>query len=107
MPDYKLQGNIIEPGSVITANTTYAKILDIKGMSGAFSLHIMSDQDLTINIQCSNLDNFFVEPNGWTAISHPAGEHFYELAFPICKKAKIHLKAGGSDTTVSAAMAGC
>ena len=106
MPDYKLKGRICEDNTVITASTTYAKILDIDGMAGAIAIHILSDVEVTINVECSALENVFTTPNGWTDIVHAGGQGYYEIAIPICVKAKINLKATSGDVTVSCAMAG-
>ena len=106
MPDFQLQGDIIEPNTLVPANDTYEKELDIWGMAGAISLHIITDQDVTVNMKCSNLEDSFVTPNGWTDIAHSAGEGFYEIAIPICLKAKIVIATGGTGTRISASMAG-
>ena len=106
MLNYRFKGPICPADTVIAANTTYSKELDIDGMRGAFSMHIISDADVTINMECSNLADDFTVPAGWTDISHSAGVGLYEIVIPICIKAKINITAGGSDATVSCAIAG-
>ena len=106
MPDFKLRGNIVDPDTVISAGASIEETLDIDGMNGAISLHIISSAEVTIQMQCSNIEGSFIVPNGWTDIVHSTGEAIYEIAIPICMNAKVVLTAGGSDATVSCAVAG-
>lgn len=106
MPDFKLKGNICELNTLIQAGDTYSKVLDIDGMAGAISIHLTTDADLNINMECSNIKNVFEVPNGWADIIHSTGGGFYEIAIPICTKARINLIAQTTNVHVTASVVG-